>query len=226
MKELYDLLPDIILYLAIGFVYLKVYKFTSVVPTVKNISETLVESLIAGFVLKCIYNLFPPINFYTDILGMIISSAAIGFVSAKIFSSKLFNKMLTFLDIRQTKSQFIWQDILGDSPIWITAIDYEKEIFYYGKVVLVESYEKEPKILITEYKYENDKRQIDNTDNPGETVLIDTSKFQDIWISYVQDEDKVESWKLDGDPPMTIYNIFPRILKKLKSKRKAKSNKK
>lgn len=226
LKELYDLLPDIILYLAIGFVYLKVYKFTSIVPTVKNISEILIESLIAGFVLKCIYDLFPPVNFYIDALGMIISSALIGFVSAKLFSSRFFDKILTFLDIRQTKSQFIWQDILGDTPIWITAIDYEKEIFYYGKVVLVESYEKEPKVLITEYKYMTDKKQIDNTNNPGETVLIDTSKFQDIWISYVQDEEKVKSWRLDGDPPTTIYNVFPRIWQKLKYKHTTKFNKK
>lgn len=226
MKELYDLLPNIILYLAIGFVYLKVYKFTSIVPTIKNISETLIESLIAGFVLKCIYDLFPSVNFYIDILGMIISSIIIGFFAAKIFSSKLFNKILTFFDIRQTKSQFIWQDILGDTPIWITAIYHDKEIFYYGKVILIESYEREPKILITEYKYETEKTQIDNTDNPGETVLIDTSKFQDIWISYANNENKVESWKLDGDPPTTIYNICPRIWQKIKSTIEIKFHKK
>lgn len=225
MKEIYELLPNIILYLAIGFVYLRVYRFTSIIQTTKNVSELLIESLIIGFALKCFYNLFPSINSYIDMFGMLVSSVIVGFVSAKMFSGKAFNKILTFLDIRQTKSQFIWQDILGDTPIWITAIDYDKDIFYYGKAVLIEGYERKPQILITEYIYEHNDTEIDNTNNPSKTVLIDTSKFQDIWISYMNDEEKVRSWKFDDNIPTTICNFIPRLLQKNNSKRKTKNKK-
>lgn len=227
MKELYDLLPNVILYLVTGFIFLKTYRFVSIVQTTTNYTHVLFESLITGFVLKSLYDLFPSINVYVDIVGMIISSFVLGYLSAILMSTKWFEKFLLFLGIRQTKNKYIWQDIVDDQPIYATVLDYQNKVQYNGKIVLIETYKEHPQIQLSEYTYSINGDLIDDfSNNPEYTVLIDTSKYSDIQISYHSDSDKVESWKLDGDPPTTIYNIFPRIWHKLKSKRKTKSNKK
>ncbi len=91
MKELYDLLPNIILYLVIRFIFLKTYRFVLIAQATTNYTYILFESLIVGFVLKSLYNLIPSINIYVDIVGMIISSLIFGYFSAIIVSAKWFN---------------------------------------------------------------------------------------------------------------------------------------
>lgn len=66
----------------------------------------------------------------------------------------------------------------------------------------------------------------DLSNNPEQTVLIDTSRFQDIWISYYTAEDKVLYWKSGIDSQLTIYNICPRIWQKIKSTIEIKFHKK
>lgn len=168
----------------------------------------------------------PSFNIYVDVVGMIVSSFILGYLSALIISAKWFNNFLLFLGIRQTKNQYIWQDIIDNQPIYVTVIDYQNKVQYYGKVVMIETYKEHPQIQLSEYTYSVNGELVDDfSNNPEYTVLIDTSKYSDVKISYHYDSDKVMAWKFDTSSRITIYNFIPRLLQKNKSKYKSKNKK-
>lgn len=194
MKDLYALLPDIIIYLVLGFLFLKTYCFSSLKSFDQSLSDKLIESLLVGFVLKKIYDLLPSATPKIDIIGMILTTIVAGWLFAIILTSAIAEKIRFPLHIKQDGEPFIWRNLMGDKPMWATLINYNNETYYYGRIVMIESFERKPQILLTEYKYEKGEQSLDFSQNPEQTVLLDTSNFQDIRISYAREDSIINSW--------------------------------
>lgn len=197
MDELISVLPSIIIYLALGFCYIKVYKFTRIIKSDAGNQNLLVESLIFGFVLRNLLGLIP-VSFgkYIDVIGMIVFSVIAGYLTAKAFESKWLNKIRSFLKINQTFNKNIWGDIADENgATYITVVD-DNNIFVEGLLVLHEPHKSQPLMQLAKYKvYNGDDLFIDYSEDPERTILIDTTKYKGIFITYEKCSDKTNRWK-------------------------------
>ena len=198
MAELINLLPEIILYFVLGFIFIRTYRFIRVNKNPEDYKNILIEILISGFILRKLFDIFPlSFNYYVDTVGMIISSFILGLVIAKFVSSELLNNMLAKFKIRQTVNFNFWNDIEDkDSAIYVEVIDQENNIGIDGKLVLYEAFTRQPLIQLSTYRKSKENKIINDFSNqPERTILIDTSKYKDIVITYDKNSKKIESWK-------------------------------
>lgn len=198
MNDLVTLLPEIILYIVLGYLFIHSYKFTRILKNANEYQHIFTESLIIGFVLRNIYALIPvSLGLYIDIVVMIISSIIIGYSLARLINSNILNKALKKLKIKQTFNQNIWADIEDkNGAIYVSIFDRETNTITDGILVLYESSERQPLIQLSEFRQVKDDIIINDFSNqPERTILIDTSKYKDVFITYDKNSKKIESWK-------------------------------
>lgn len=194
MSDLISYLPDVIIYIVLGFIFIKVYRFVSVIKNPSDYKHILTESLIYGFILNSIYNLIYSmipinINIYIGRICMILLTVAAAYLSARIVYSQLFTNILCKLNIHQTPIKDFWVDVTqGEYASHITIFDREHNLIIRGKVKMIETYNDRPLIQISNYTtttLNND--TINNLeDNSVETIIIDTSKYPEIYLSHPQ----------------------------------------
>lgn len=198
MSDIFNILPDIVIYIVLGYICLHMYRITRIVKKSDDFEHILTESIVVGFIIKNVISLIPfTFGEYIDTIGMIISSAAIGFGVAKILETPIADKVINILKIKYTKFKYMWQNI--DDPnyaIFIDATNPETHIRYFGQVVMYEEFERFPIIQICKYMAWKDNDLLFNySDDPTQTVLIDTSKYTEIDIIYQKDSRVIKRWK-------------------------------
>ncbi len=197
MSEFFDILPDIIIYIVLGCTCLYTFRIRRILKKPDDYKHILTESLVVGFIIKSIMALIPfSFGEYIDIIGMIISSALIGYGVAALLEINWVNKLIDALKIRHTKFKYMWQNI--DDPnhtIFIDATNPETHIRYFGQVVMYEEFERFPIIQICKYMaWKDNDLLFDYSDNPTQTVLIDTSKYTEIDIVYQKNSQVIKRW--------------------------------
>lgn len=198
MTELIKLLPEIILYLVLGFIFIRTYRFIRINKNPDDYKNILIEILISGFILRKLFAIIPlNLNKYIDTIGMIIGSFFFGIIIARFVNSKLLDNVLSVFKIRQTVNYSFWNDIEDkDAAIYIEVIDHENNIGIDGKLVLYEAFTRQPLIQLSAYRKSKDNKIINDFSNqPERTILIDTSKYKDLFITYDKNSKKTESWK-------------------------------
>lgn len=217
MTEIISYLPNIIIYLVLGFVFIKVFRFVYIEESPNDSQHILTESLIYGFILRNIYSAFPiSIGAYIDIIGMVLSTVIIAYLLAKFIYSKPFGKILTKLKIQQTPIKDFWIDITHSKErTYITVYDKESDRIINGRLARAETFNKRPLIQLSEYIIKNTRGDIisDMSLNTADTIAIDTSKYPEIMLSHPQPKDKKES-----EESQTKHNPIKSILNKIKTK--------
>lgn len=217
MTEIISYLPNIIIYLVLGFVFIKVFRFVYIEESPNDSQHILTESLIYGFILQNIYSAFPiSINTYIDIIGMVLSTVIIAYFLAKFIYSKLFSKILAKLKIQQTPIKDFWIDITHSKErTYITVYDKESDRIINGRFARAETFNKRPLIQLSEYIIKNTRGDIisDMSLNTADTIVIDTSKYPEIMLSHPQPKDKKESEETQSE-----HNPIKSTLNKIKTK--------
>lgn len=215
MEDVFEILSNSILYVALGFVFLKIYRLFVILPKTTDHEAVLTESLAIGFILKRIYDI-PNINFntYVDTMIMIVNSAILGLCFAKIVQCKQINNFLRKLVLKQTQNNFIWHDLLDKYAIHAQIVDYDNDVVYYGRIALIEAYNNHPQILLTEYEwYSQGELKDDFSEHPEQTVLIDTSKYKDIKLIFDSNGDVIKQWSKKDDDTFVKECIEPKDTK-------------
>ena len=197
MKELVDILPQIIIYIALGYSYIQTYKFVRIIKQGEGIEATLIGSLVVGFVLKCVFEIIPSThNVWLDNIFMISGAILLGYLTGVIINSKLFGIISRFLKIKQTPNSSIWRDIEdSDKGIIIRLENYETKTVFDGLYVLGEAYKRFPIIQLSGYRKTVDNEiEVDYKDEPQRTIVLDTSKFDEISVFYDTGSYKVKKW--------------------------------
>lgn len=195
MNELVNLLPDIILYIVLGYVFIRVFKFICAIENNTEYKHVFVESLITGFVLNNVFRIIPfSLGKYLDIIGMTIGSIILGYVSAFIFNSECLQRIFRFLKIKQTTNKYIWADIADkDCGTYISLYNKNKNEYIEGSVILFESFERKPIVQITKIrKTVNGNVVLDYTQNTERTLIVDTSKYDEIFVTYAVNSSKIK----------------------------------
>lgn len=197
MESIINMLPDIIIYIVLGYLFCTTYTFARKQDTSSNYQYLFLKSITWGFVLKKIYDEFPSTGKYTiDIIGMAIASALLGGLIAMVIGSWVFEKFLNFLHVGRNPNKYIWNDLIHDKyAISVRVEDETTHRIYEGDLVSVEELTEKPQILLSAYKEFKNGVLIHNySENYEQTVLIDTSKFSAIKLIYAKEGHKVKEW--------------------------------
>lgn len=197
MLEIYNLLPNIVIYIVLGYIFLRVFRTVRIVKNPDNYEHILTESLVLGFIIKSIAALIPfSFGYRLDIIGLSISSAIAGFLFAKLLSSKIMLDIIDKLQIKHTKFKYMWQNIEDpEFAVFVDITNPDTKSRYFGQLVMYEEFERSPIIQICKYmSWSGETLLYDFSEDPTRTVLIDTSKYTEIDIVYQKVSNVIKRW--------------------------------
>lgn len=182
---------DILMYIAVGYIFLKTYKFVTLEKLNTEINHLITSSLVVGFIFYTIAesiskNIGKPIH----ILTVLLSAAVVAYLLAQLFSSSFMIEIFDFLKIRNTGNAYLWDDLLDkDKPMKII-ITFENEI-YEGMAHYIESYTNTPYIALASYviKDKNNKSITDCTTSENQVIVVDTSKAKSVELQYLDESE-------------------------------------
>jgi hypothetical protein len=120
---------------------------------------------------------------------MVLSTILLAYCAAKVIYSKWSTGVLEKVGIQQTPAKDFWVDVTqGEYASHITIFDREHNLIIRGKVKMIETYNDRPLIQISNYTTTTLNNDIINNleDNSVETIIIDTSKYPEIYLSHPQ----------------------------------------
>ena len=188
------MLPDLILYLVVGFAFLITFRFVSLKKNSSNFEHVLLESLIIGYVYCTLMYMIPiSINTYIDNICIISTTIIVAYILGIINRSKYKIIILDFLHIPDTGNEYLWDDLLDNNYSMRACVQYDEKI-YTGYVHDIENYNNSPHIVLCLYTVMNNKYKIveDYSNNTQEVVVLDTSKAQSVRIIYDSQSDVCE----------------------------------
>lgn len=125
-------------------------------------------------------------------LLFLLACTVLAYISARFYGSDLFKKLCRKLKIKRTTNNYIWYDIEDKKQVlWIRAVRYDTEQEYLGQLASVEDFQRQPMIILAYYQQRSLDGKIiaDNSKKSTERVLLDTSKFDVIEMTYHPDSE-------------------------------------
>lgn len=180
IDNLYNILPNIILFISAGFCFVKVFCFIYAYRDSENIDNMLTASLVVGYIICQIAFAIPlSLGVIIDNICIIASSIIMGFIAGKIINGNFMYNLIEKLNINRTVNEFLWSDLLDKDGKIMKAQITINETKYSGKIHLVEEFSNTPHIVLGDYSI-NDQPE----NNPNKIIVLDTSKATDIIIEY------------------------------------------
>lgn len=204
LSDLFEILPDIILYVATGYLFILFFSFISLRKKMEDINGIFCSSLAIGFIIKAILCAIVKIRFsyYINIVGLLVFSIILGAAFGYFINSKLCNRILKKLHVNRSVNESIWHDIMDidKKTMWIRAVSREREQVIVGILVMVEEFERFPQLLLQQYQVfdlEGDLIE-DYTANANQQILIKTEDFESIDIVYDLKSSQYEKVEFGG----------------------------
>ena len=196
IENLVEIIPDILWILVSGYLYLRIYDFVSYAKEEKNYNYIFLKSVVCGTVLNStIGSLTGYIIEPWSTIVYVVSVVAISFILSKIMNSVLFRSILKKLNICRTFNQNIWHDLTDrEHSVWVDLRSRQLERHYFGLLVLVEDFEKYPRIVLSRYTIYDKNNEIveDYDEDPTQRIFIDTSLYDDIRLVYHKDSKNIK----------------------------------
>lgn len=186
MEELVKYLPDIIMYIVVGFIIIRIFHFIALMQNSTDIKHILSSSLVIGYIYCNIAYCIPiSINYYIDHILIILSSIVVSFYLGRFIASKKYMKLFDIIGIRNSFNTYMWDDLMDQSEPMKIIITYDT-IQYEGMVHNFESYSNSPHITLASY-ITRDKNNIiikDYTDDNTKIIVLDSSTAKSVEIIY------------------------------------------
>ena len=200
-----------IMYIILGYVFLKTFQYVSVSEDKgSGIDSKLISSFIIGYIYYKICNAIPwHISNEVDTVGIFASAFGIAFGLGKLLSSEIaFKTLLIKLGIRQTPNRYIWNDLFGDYSMQVI-VKYEKAT-YDGFIHLIEPYNNSPQIVLGSYiEYNSSGEVINDQRYSNEQLLIlDLSKALSVEIKYFEEDEMCKLIKDLCDSREVMYTTL------------------
>ena len=185
ISELIELLPEIIFYIAYGYIFLFFYQWVTLKDS-KDAKNIIITSIVLNYVLITLYTVvFNIINIQISntVIVYSILSAVLGLLIGKLVLSEKWNDVLKRFKLGRTVNKNIWDDILQDG-VWLH-IYLKDGSSYLGQYSLCEEYKRYPIVVLKHYQYVDcDNNMVyDYFDNPYELVMLNTNDFEKIHVT-------------------------------------------
>lgn len=173
IKELAEILPQIIIYIVTGYVFLKTFHFVALKQNEMDVEHILTTSLVIGYVFWSIAYIIPfSISYEIDAIGIVLSALVLGYIFGRIIRSKQVIKLLDLLKIRDTGNKYFWDDLMDDTYAMKAKISYENMI-YEGMLHNYESYSNDPHIVLGAYVIKNSEgKAVKNYSEDNSRIII------------------------------------------------------
>ena len=196
IEKLIVLIPNILLVLVLGYIYLKIYNFISYSKNIKSYEYVFIKSVVCGTILEY------TIGFFTNMLYkpwnyilIIFVTVFLAFISAKLINSNLFRQIFKKLGITRTFNRNIWQDLMDkEHSLWADVRSKKLQRHYFGQIVLVEEFERYPRIVLSRYTiYDKHNNIIEDYDkDPTQRIVIETTLYDDIRLVYNENSKNIK----------------------------------
>lgn len=190
LNDLFEILPDIILYIAAGYLFILTFSFISLRKKVDDINGVFCVSLSIGFALKAILCAAVKIRFsyYVNIVGFLAFSAVLGCVVGRVLDCKWLKKILKKMQIHRSINENLWHDIIDidKKTMWIRAVSWERNQVIVGILVMVEEFQRYPQLVLQQYQIFDLEGKLteDYIERPNQHILIRSENFDTIDIVY------------------------------------------
>lgn len=204
LKNLLEILPDIVLYIASGYLFIFIFCFISLRKKLNDIQGVFIISLVVGFILKTVVCAVIPVRFgfYVNTVGFLIICAFLGGIAGYTVESSWFRKILTKLRISRSVHENIWHDIIDveGNTMWIRAVSREKEQVIIGILVLVEEFQRYPLLVLQQYRvYDLEGKLIeDYIQNANHQIIIKSEYYDTIDVVYDEESSHYKNIEVGG----------------------------
>lgn len=217
IRDLLDILPSVILYLASGCVFLQVFRFVALKERNQEINHLLTMSLVIGYIIVTIMNIIPfAISYQIDCIGIVFTSAAAGFLLGKIYMSNQLNKILQRLHIYTTTKESIWMNYIDfEYPCYLT-IHMGDGTIYSGYYKSMEGNVRDPLIVLAAYKHTSESNEIlleDHENDENFVVMLDMKKLKSVEFQYYRNSEMcqpikeiIENHDAPGSPTYHLHH--------------------
>lgn len=188
-------IPMIVSYIVYGYIYLTAYYWISFKDKT-NFDNFFIKCVAVNYILTTIYdvkfntNVFFTEHIYLKTIIYLLISLVLGILCGGITSSKKFNNLLRFVHIQRTANDNIWTDVI--QPNTFLKIRMKDNTFYTGLCHYVETYQREPIIVLSRYKYfdADGEMEYDCFDDKNYFIMINSKDFERIEIIYSEPKTK------------------------------------
>ena len=135
--------------------------------------------------------LYKPWNY----ILIIFVTVFLAFISAKLINSNLFRQIFKKLGITRTFNRNIWQDLMDkEHSLWADVRSKKLQRHYFGQIVLVEEFERYPRIVLSRYTiYDKHNNIIEDYDkDPTQRIVIETTLYDDIRLVYNENSKNIK----------------------------------
>ncbi|MBQ9330009.1 MAG: hypothetical protein IJ221_03385 [Oscillibacter sp.] len=182
--ELIEHIPDILQYIAPGFITICLYRFISCTDREFDAAYhwTLLESVVISYC--CHVALFwVPARYMVP--SVFLLSILAGFAAGKWVHSKSCDRLLKALGIHRTTHANIWLDALP-SGTFLRIWPDDSGMSYLGQMKYMEEHEREPLIVLQKYQIldEHSKVVLDYTEDPRRMVMLNLKGFRQVRLEH------------------------------------------
>ena len=197
IEALFNFIPDIIIYVVVGYLFNKVFSFVALKKFSSNVEHVVISSFVIGYIYCTIIHFIPiHISYEVDSLGISASAIVLAYLVGKFWRSKYMLYLLDFLKIRDTVNLYYWDDLMDDIyPMKVVAT--YKDIVYEGMLYNYESYSNAPELVLSSYiiKDKNGATIKDYTHNKTKCIILNSGNAENIEIVYSDKSDKCNDIK-------------------------------
>ena len=186
-----DRIPDILVYIVPGFIFVKIYSFVQFKDECAEQSKTefvMLKSIAISYIFKSVWDfaysgldLNNPLYYCIYLGTMLISCILLSYIFYIVGSSTIIEKLLITLKIRRTTNDNIWVDIIKDGTcLRVFSKDGEKS--YFGFCDICELHSREPIVVLSRYRIldNQDNVILDNTGNESSRMILNLKDFEKI----------------------------------------------
>ena len=186
IKELLDILPQIVVYVAVGFIFLKTFHFVALRQNSMDIDHILTASLVVGFIYCNVAYMIPfSISYEIDHIGIIVSSLFFGYFAGRLARSKVWLRILDFFKIYDSFNMYYWDDLMPEDSTMKVYVHMNEKI-YEGMVHTYESYSNSPHIVLASFIVKDNNNNVleDFSDDCTKVIILDASQAESVYVEY------------------------------------------
>ena len=187
ITELIQAIPDIIVYIAPGFLFVNGFVWV----THRQFSTHQVQiasSIVASFVLKSCFDVIVRLTIFQNdsplsVMILCAISTVLGVLLGVITGRQWFTNVLLFFHIYRSANSSIWDDVLSGN-MWMAVYDDKHGLYYCGQIRHASESDQPLIVALETYYVMNEKKDVVEWHlEYGDYVILDTSKYQIIQIS-------------------------------------------
>lgn len=197
IQSFFTNLPNLISYLVIGFIFIRMYHYFLLIDNTINTEHILLESVAVGFILRSIMDPIISLIFKgrIQIVAEIVMVVIFAYLIKSVKNSDKFAIVLDKLKIRNTGNKYFWHDLLDYDFPMIAKVSYTN-IQYSGYIHLYSSNTDSPHLALAAYiSITSDGKICNKTEASEEVIILDVSKANSVEIFYDERSSKCNEIK-------------------------------